>query len=53
MYPQYAEEIVNAVNENFSEKSLPNVCRTIINPGVKFLDLFILKNIFVMTLLTE
>jgi len=28
-------------------------CKTIIKPGVKFLDLFILKNIRVITLFTE
>ena len=37
----------------FHFRFLPKVFSTIINPGVKFLDLFIWKNIRETTLLTE
>ena len=34
----------------FHLRSLPKVWRTMIQPGVKFLDLFILKNMWKITL---
>lgn len=39
-------------NHGFHLRSLPKVGRTIMKPGVKFLDLFILWNMRETTLLT-